>query len=110
MAMLRIRTIAVACLVCASASPPLRGQSASLVPADDPIYTLIDRLASLVPVNGVFIGQRPYSRRTIAVIARRFEAALERSSPALPDDVRRVSLELLADLTRRSAAPSDAVA
>jgi len=40
-------------------------QGAALVPLTDPSYAMIDELQSLLPIPGVAIGQRPYSRREV---------------------------------------------
>ena len=42
----------------------------------DPAYAAIDELAAAVPVQGLIVGQRPYSRREIARIALRFDRVL----------------------------------
>ncbi len=48
----------------------LRAQGTALVPSSDLAYASIDRLAELGVLDSVVLGQRPYSRREIARIAR----------------------------------------
>jgi len=45
-------------------------QPAATVPISDPAYDLLDRLLARVPVPGSIVGQRPYSRRELARLAR----------------------------------------
>ena len=58
-------------------------QSAALVPLTDPAYAIIDELQSLMPVRGVVIGQRPYSRRDVARMTFAYAARLGIDSSGL---------------------------
>lgn len=42
----------------------------------DPVYTLIDELLAVVPVEGAIVGQRPYSRAEVTRIVRAADRAL----------------------------------
>ncbi|AHG89630.1 Capsule assembly protein Wzi [Gemmatirosa kalamazoonensis] len=57
------------------------GQPAATVSIDDPIYGLVDRLLARVPVPGAVVGQRPYSRRELARIARAVAATAPSDAP-----------------------------
>ena len=60
----------------------VRAQGTSTVPVDDPLYRDIDRLIDAGIVTHVIVGQRPYSRRMIARIAREARASLAAASLA----------------------------
>jgi hypothetical protein len=63
--------VALAAILLALLAPaPARAQGTALVPTSDLVYSDIDRLAELGVVDSLIIGQRPYSRREIARIAR----------------------------------------
>jgi hypothetical protein len=51
-------------------APALRAQGTGLVPPTDLVYADIERLSELGVLDSIIIGQRPYSRREIARIAR----------------------------------------
>ena len=114
------RAAALAALALAAAAAPAQAQlpaigatlpPAALVPTDDPAYPLLDELAALVPVRGLIVGQRPYSRREVARLTRSACAAVATQ----PESARRTrALALLAELrgttTRDSAAGAHACA
>jgi hypothetical protein len=59
--------------LCAGAlllAPAVRAQGTAVVPPSDLVYADIDRLSELGMLDSVIMGQRPYSRREIARIAR----------------------------------------
>src|SRR5262245_6896814 len=72
----RVATILVAILAIAAPARGAVGQAAATVPLDDPAYAAIDELVAAVPLQGLIVGQRPYSRREIARIALRFDRLL----------------------------------
>ena len=57
----------------------LVAQGTALVATTDPVYHDIDRLVELGVVDGVIVGQRPYSHRQIARIAQRTRDRLDRA-------------------------------
>ena len=63
-------------LLLACITPSLRAQGTGLVASSDLIYADIERLSELGALDSVVIGQRPYSRREIARIARVARARL----------------------------------
>src|SRR5262252_3981359 len=67
-------------LIAAISSRPAFAQAAATVSLSDPAYAAIDELAAALPVQGLFVGQRPYSRREIARIALRFDSVLSRGA------------------------------
>ncbi|MEP6989953.1 MAG: capsule assembly Wzi family protein [bacterium] len=112
-------TIVAALLLSAST---LHAQGTGLVPSCDLVYAGIERLAELGVLDSVVIGQRPYSRREIARIARiarerlalralRFEEItsyadglvqqLDRFSDAAPDYASEPVLALIDGLSAR---------
>ena len=75
----RAALLAFASLLLAAAWPSaLRAQGTGLVASSDLIYADIERLAELGALDSVVIGQRPYSRREIARIARVARARLDK--------------------------------
>ena len=75
----RAALLAFASLLLAGAWPSaLRAQGTGLVASSDLIYADIERLAELGALDSVVIGQRPYSRREIARIARVARARLDK--------------------------------
>jgi hypothetical protein len=66
----RLRVAALVIGVSLTAPSALRAQGTGLVPPSDLAYVDIDRLGELGVLDSVIIGQRPYSRREIARIAR----------------------------------------
>lgn len=77
------------------------GQSGSPgVPLDSWVYPAIDRLTTLGFVEAPFFGERPWTRRECAILARGARIALEQQ-PSLSDTSVR---ELVAELNREFAA------
>ena len=74
----RARALAFATLLLTGATPSLRAQGTGLVASSDLIYADIERLSELGVLDSIVLGQRPYSRREIARIARVARARLER--------------------------------
>ena len=74
----RARTLALLSGLCLLLVPSLHAQGTGLVLPGDLIYTDIERLAELGVLDSTILGQRPYSRRAIARIARIVRARLER--------------------------------
>jgi hypothetical protein len=101
-----VRRAIMLLVVIASSPIAAGGQAAAVLPMDDAAYGIIDRLESLLPSAGVFMGQRPYSRRAVSVIARHFESALERNTATLSGETRQHIQQLLIDLRRTYEAPS----
>lgn len=67
---------------------PLSAQGTALVAITDPVYRDIDRLVELGAVDGVIVGQRPYSHREIARIAQRTRDRLDRAyGPRMQNEV-----------------------
>ncbi|MBV9881041.1 MAG: hypothetical protein JO180_11125 [Gemmatirosa sp.] len=91
----RLRHLRRALLVTglAACAAPAAAQPAATLAVDDPVYDLVDQLLARVPVRGVIVAQRPYSRRELARAARTFAAAIARRGR--PDDR---STELLSTL------------
>ena len=93
---------------CASAlvllAPAAHAQGTAIVPPSDLIYADIDRLAELGVLDSVIIGQRPYSRREIARIARVARDRLDRDGASrrsrLDEDASGYARELLRRLDR----------
>ena len=93
---MKLRALFVALLLpCASLA-----QSRVTVPVQDPVYRDIDRLIALRLVEVGLYGQRPYSRREIARLAREAKAAIERRevSGATRRIVERMALAFRADI------------
>jgi hypothetical protein len=72
---------AVALLTLAAAGAGAQ-PSAAVVPPDDPTYALLDELGALIPLPGLVVGQRPYSRREVVRLARAACAVLARDTAA----------------------------
>jgi len=72
----RAATVLAAILAIAAPSRAASAQAAATVSLDDPAYAAIDELVAAVPLQGLIVGQRPYSRREIARIALRFDRLL----------------------------------
>ena len=72
--------MALASLLLVGGASLLRAQGTGLVPSGDLVYADIERLAELGVLDSVVVGQRPYSRREIARIARVARARLERGN------------------------------
>lgn len=68
--------LATAAVACSALPQRAVAQSAALVPLADPSYAMIDELQSLIPIRGVAIGQRPYSRRDAARVTSAYAARL----------------------------------
>jgi hypothetical protein len=64
------RSVALAAIVLVFGALPGRAQGTALVPSTDLAYADVDRLSELGLLDAVIIGQRPYSRREMARIAR----------------------------------------
>lgn len=60
------------------ASSPVGAQGTALVPLDDPAYRHLDRLAELGLADSATMGQRPYSYRELARLARAARDAANR--------------------------------
>lgn len=65
-----LRVALAAILLTLLAPVAVNAQGTAIVPTSDLVYTDIDRLAELGVLDSAIIGQRPYSRREIARIAR----------------------------------------
>lgn len=63
---------------------------AATVPLEDPVYDALDEILAAVPVSGAVVGQRPYSRREVARIARAADTQL-RARPDSAAALRRVA-------------------
>ena len=98
----RARTLALLSSLCLLLVPSLHAQGTGLVLPGDLIYTDIERLAELGVLDSTILGQRPYSRREIARIARIVRARLERheSRRMFNEDVETYADGLLAHLER----------
>jgi Capsule assembly protein Wzi len=107
---LRIRLLAC-CAGLLVAAPALRAQGTALVPSSDLVYADIDRLSELGVLDSIIVGQRPYSRREIARIARVARERLDdggRSRSRFSDDVTAYASDLLRRLDRFSDGAEDA--
>jgi hypothetical protein len=80
---------------------PLGAQGAAIVPLGDQVYGELDRLAELGVLDSVVVGQRPYSRRELAHIARAAHDRVERGN-GLPSDA--IAQELVGRLYQRFGA------
>ena len=72
----RVATILVVIFAASAPTSRASAQAAATVSLDDPAYAAIDELVAAVPLQGLVVGQRPYSRREIARIALRFDRVL----------------------------------
>ncbi len=70
MPILTASRLAFVAALLATQSVPAFAQNTALVPASNLVYSDIDRLSELGVLDSIIIGQRPYSRREIARIAR----------------------------------------
>lgn len=110
----RLSLLAAACALPASdltaqpAAPGAPLPPAALVPVEDPSYALLDELAALVPVRGLIVGQRPYSRREVVRLARAACAALTREdgAAAADGDARRARARALTATLLAAHAPA----
>jgi hypothetical protein len=73
----RFRRAATALLL-AVIAPAAAAQGTGTLPLDDLAYLDIERLANLGVLDSVILGQRPYSRREVARIARISRAGIDR--------------------------------
>lgn len=90
----------------------LAAQGTALVAITDPVYHDIDRLVELGVVDGVIVGQRPYSHREIARIAQRTRDRLDRAygprmQSELDDDAEREANGILQRLETRFGMEQD---
>ncbi|MDB4915722.1 MAG: Capsule assembly protein Wzi [Gemmatimonadetes bacterium] len=65
-----VRAVSAAAILALAAAPRLSAQGTATVAPSDLAYADIDRLSQLGVLDSVIMGQRPYSRREIARIAR----------------------------------------
>lgn len=95
----RLARLALAATAAAVMVSPAAAQPAATVALTDPTYDLVDALLARAPVPGAIVGQRPYSRREMARLARAFAAR--------PRDARATRLldALVAALGDTAAAP-----
>src|SRR5262249_3074814 len=75
----RVAIVFTAVLALVAPARPTTAQAPATVALDDPAYASIDELAVAVPMRGLLVGQRPYSRREIARIALQFDRVLSQS-------------------------------
>jgi Capsule assembly protein Wzi len=92
----RVTSFLVILMVAASGRAAF-AQAAATVSLGDPAYAAIDELAAAFPVQGLFVGQRPYSRREIARIALRFDSVLSRG-PTPPAETKSRLLSIVRSL------------
>lgn len=64
-------------LSCGSA---LRGQSAATVPASSGVYDRIESVSAWFPARGVFLGERPLSRREVQRVLARLTEAVQQAT------------------------------
>lgn len=105
-----LHALALAALVAGSVAGPLAAQPAALVPVDDPTYALLDELAALVPVRGLVMGLRPYSRREVVRLTRSACRALEGDTAASGDARRARARALVGTLLAAHAPAADTTA
>ena len=101
----RIHALVLATCIALVLPSALHAQGTGLVLPGDFVYADIERLSELGVLDSIIIGQRPYSRREIARIARVARARLEgRSGTAkqFSADVEYLANGLLAHLDRFS--------
>jgi hypothetical protein len=84
------------------ASSIARAQGPSLVPTGDLAYSALDRLDQLGLLDSLIVGQRPYSRREFARLARAAEARLSALSSA-GDEQSHLARDIVARLVARFA-------
>src|SRR5215831_17330710 len=84
-------------LAIAASGGAASAQAAATVSLGDPAYAAIDELAAALPVQGLFVGQRPYSRREVARIALRFDSVLSRG-PTPPNETQSRLLSIVRSL------------
>ena len=75
-ATLRLAALRLAAPLALGPAAAVEAQPAATIAATDPVYAAIDELAALVPLPGLIVGQRPYSRREVARLTRAAERAL----------------------------------
>lgn len=88
-------------LLCGATSVA-HSQGPALVPPGDLAYSDLDRLDALGLLDSLIVGQRPYSRREIARLARAADARLS-AAPADGDERRRRARDIVARLVARFA-------
>ncbi len=81
----RAATALLAIVAVAALGRAASAQAAATVSLDDPAYAAIDELAAAVPLQGLLVGQRPYSRREIARIALRFDRVLSQGGTRMAE-------------------------
>ena len=69
-----------AAVLLAIAGAPLHAQRAAIVPTTDLVYQDIDRLSELGALDGIIMGQRPYSRGEFVRIVREATKRLDEQS------------------------------
>ena len=90
---MRLARVVVAMVLCLPM--PGRAQGTVTVNVDDPLYREVDRLIDDGLVTHVIVGQRPYSRRMLASIAR--EARVNLAASTTSDGERRLLDSLAAE-------------
>jgi hypothetical protein len=96
---------AVLCLLVLAAAP-LGAQGTAIVPLGDHVYGELDRLSELGLLDSVIVGQRPYSRRELARIARVAQNRLASRDSSQRDVVARGLVERLSQRFERSTGDS----
>jgi hypothetical protein len=105
------RALRTTLLIALVSSTPLGAQGTAVVPPTDLVYRDLGRLAELELLDSVIVGQRPYSRRELARIARLVRAELERrfgssNTAALDEPTGRAASAIARRLDARFGEPS----
>jgi hypothetical protein len=65
---------------------PLRAQQAATVPASSSVYDRLESVSASFPSRGVFLGERPLSRRELRRVVARLTSAIDSAPPSIGSD------------------------